>query len=630
MKKSIFLLVFLLGFVLVGCNKPKEDPKIILSSTSISLEVGDTYDIKPDTKALLGAKVLYSSSDETVVTVSSSGKVTALKKGSASIEVSLEGYKDIKKVINVTVTGKLIIPPELEEQLTVSGPTEVKVGETIQLVAVDTLDVDGYGVLWVAKNNDIAKVNQQGVVTGVKAGVATFEIHSKENAKHISFEITVLPAIISELTVKANINDEKIKTTANLILSVTPVPAAANKEVVWTSDDERIAVVGENGAVTIAGYGEVTFTATSVENSEIFDTYTVEIYWDIMDFLDYVMVDEVVMRQQVTFLGYQPEVVKEDILGSVTNFLFRDYPKFEKIAPIANNRPGTLKPSTEFITVHDTASSAASATAMAHANYVYNGGGGTSWHFSIGDDGVWYQIPIDEVAYHAGDGSRFFKLIDTGVKVTSKIKPAQGVSSDGYFTLNGEKTVILAPWNTYHDRMATTADINDYGVHIEIGSNGNWWMNEAWFAEQGFNRIGNSGGNRNSVGIETMINKGSDIYLTWHYTAKKASELALHYDLEMDRIVTHHHFTGKPCPNTMRTAGLYPQFRKMIEAEYLMQKLFSDYSFEFTSNNPDILNEYGHIIKVPNQTTTVSYLIKVTNSEGFNKSKVYFADIPSF
>lgn len=39
-----------------------------------------------------------------------------------------------------------------------------------------------------------------------------------------------------------------------------------------------------------------------------------------------------------------------------------------------------------------------------HAEYVQNGGGGTSWHYSAGDTGIYHQIPDNERAYHAGDG----------------------------------------------------------------------------------------------------------------------------------------------------------------------------------------------------------------------------------
>ena len=83
-----------------------------------------------------------------------------------------------------------------------------------------------------------------------------------------------------------------------------------------------------------------------------------------------------------------------------------------------DNRPGTLKPSIEYVCVHDTADTGA--TAYQEANYVYGGGGGTSWHYTVDSTTIYHQIPNEEVAYHAGDGTRFFALLDTGIKATSQ------------------------------------------------------------------------------------------------------------------------------------------------------------------------------------------------------------------
>ena len=71
------------------------------------------------------------------------------------------------------------------------------------------------------------------------------------------------------------------------------------------------------------------------------------------------------------------------------------------------NRPGYfLKPS--YITMHDTANAQRGANAKAHVNYFKGDAAASipaSVHFII-DDKVIYQIlPLDEVAWHAGDGT---------------------------------------------------------------------------------------------------------------------------------------------------------------------------------------------------------------------------------
>jgi len=55
------------------------------------------------------------------------------------------------------------------------------------------------------------------------------------------------------------------------------------------------------------------------------------------------------------------------------------------------------------ITIHNTGNKGASAEN--NSNYVDNASGYVSWHFTIGNNIVIQELPIDEVSWHAGDGS---------------------------------------------------------------------------------------------------------------------------------------------------------------------------------------------------------------------------------
>ena len=114
----------------------------------------------------------------------------------------------------------------------------------------------------------------------------------------------------------------------------------------------------------------------------------------------------------------------------LSKYWFKEHTIEEMIAPLNSesendNRPGTIKESTQYVVVHDTASSAPTANEYAHAKYVSNGGGGTSWHYSVGDNASIHQIPDNEVAYHAGDTTQYdYTLYNTGVKVSDKLRDA--------------------------------------------------------------------------------------------------------------------------------------------------------------------------------------------------------------
>jgi hypothetical protein len=70
------------------------------------------------------------------------------------------------------------------------------------------------------------------------------------------------------------------------------------------------------------------------------------------------------------------------------------------------NRPGDKLLAREWITWHETANPTPGANAQMHRDFVDSGGGAerVSFHFAV-DDQEWVQIlPLDEVAWHAGDG----------------------------------------------------------------------------------------------------------------------------------------------------------------------------------------------------------------------------------
>lgn len=119
-----------------------------------------------------------------------------------------------------------------------------------------------------------------------------------------------------------------------------------------------------------------------------------------------------------------------------------------------------LKKSIEYIVIHDTASVAKSADEYAHAQYVRNGGDGTSWHYSVGSKKIYHQIPDNEIAYHAGDGLIVpFKLVDTGVEGTD---PYPNIDIlDDFYMINGQKSEIRIPIITFEkdeDKLVYASD----------------------------------------------------------------------------------------------------------------------------------------------------------------------------
>lgn len=288
------------------------------------------------------------------------------------------------------------------------------------------------------------------------------------------------------------------------------------------------------------------------------------------------------------------------MIGSCTKYLFEDFVKIENIAPIENeNRDGRVKPN-YYICVHDTGDTRDIHTAEFWSTVVKNQGWeqgkySASFQYVTGNDGIYHNIPDNEVAYHAGDSTNYdYTLYDTGLLGDNE-NPKVTISLDGYYEVDGNKTTILAPrahkeykGEVVFDRLANNNDFNSQGVLCKL-IDGKYYIGETWFSSS-YEKIANRGGNCNSIGIESCINVGSDIYLTWQKTAKLVAHLMKENFLTIDDVKQHHYFSGKNCPQTMRMNGLWDHFLSLCKMErQILDFLDEGYKIELVPLTDNIL-----------------------------------------
>ena len=137
--------------------------------------------------------------------------------------------------------------------------TEVYEGRTLQLAAAKS--PESVEVTWTTSDAEVATVSESGLVTGVKAGKATISVKVGDETKD-SVEITVKPVTVAI----DGSETAEIYVTRTVQLTVTKAPADA--AITWTSSDDEVATVSENGLVTGVKGGEATITATSGNASD--------------------------------------------------------------------------------------------------------------------------------------------------------------------------------------------------------------------------------------------------------------------------------------------------------------------------------------------------------------------------
>ena len=273
-------------------------------------------------------------------------------------------------------------------------------------------------------------------------------------------------------------------------------------------------------------------------------------------------------------------------------------------------RPKIKKKSVEFVTVHDTGDNKYDAKDW--MNEITTSSREVSWHFTVDDHDIYQHVPLDEVAFHAGDGSREFELLDTGVKYSVKDPVLEFNTKDNYLYINGIKSKLLAPTvegKYYHK-------ITPAGLYTCRGENGNYYIDAYHQDTTGYNVIASNGGNRNSIGIETCIVDGVKYSMVMRKTANLVAHLLTMYDLDTSRVMQHRNFSGKLCPQSMIRAKAdsvfaYDNFMELVEIEYFILNCLPNVKFTYKSNNPDILDNNGNLLKYVSEETVISYDVTI-------------------
>lgn len=227
------------GTLSLTVSKGKQKAKITLKEKKASIVVGKTTTIKVKSfKGISNKNLTFSSSDKKIATVSSKGKVTGKKAGTATITVTSLINKKVKAVFKVTVKtadmidtdyskkgkGKIVLAensvtlyPEksfhkiynhcgdahsleyytedhesmdqfIGEQLLVQ---KEKYGQA-QIKVKRITGVKNSAVSYKSSNTSVAAVSSTGFVTPKKVGTATITVTSKANKKvKATYKVTV-------------------------------------------------------------------------------------------------------------------------------------------------------------------------------------------------------------------------------------------------------------------------------------------------------------------------------------------------------------------------------------------------------------------------------------------------------
>lgn len=518
-------------------------------------------------------------------------------------------------------------------EIVVNNPVEtLNKGETHQLNWT-VLPEEAYfkDVIITTSAPEVIKVTQEGLLSAENYGSATIRITAGVDPNMYTEMIINVP-VEDALSVSLS---EGYNGTLRVGETFTITPEVFGSLVLadttYETSDANVAKV-ENGLVTALALGDIVIT---VKNKECQFTIALSVIEELSttELLDKALAlliegHQPVLKGLNTILLYDPGragILYNARYENVNRYLFDEFVVDNTYLikkPASHTAQSGLMSSVEFVTVHDTANP--NGGADAHGKFFQNSTN-VSIHYCVGDGKIISSLPEKYIAWHAGDGTGTqFKWLDT--TITGSGKPEIDISSQGYYTINGQATPLLAP--TKNGQILDKSYFGDLGPAWKL-EGGKYYLGNTHLSTSQNSRgvISNYGGNNNSIGIEMCVNTSGNIIDTWQRNAKLVADILTRHDLDTNRVKMHNTFDGKNCPSSLRQTKYWYAFMEMVEIEYAFMNEFKDVKVTMTSNTPNLLTNLGGIKVMPKQTSTVSYTVTV-EKDGVSKSVTLSSIVP--
>ena len=250
------------------------ETKGLMQDKSVTLYA--QYIRKKDGKDHTPASTKWVSSDETIATVDSEGKVTAVIE-----HIETSGFENGKKVTITHIADdkeksiEITVVKALPEQVILTAVPSVN-GQEYKMMHGDTFtfkakvlpekarqdvwfqgtDPASSPILYLDNNTLTAKI----------VGYYTFTAYASDNSgAKCNFSIEVLPIPLTDI--RFSNTKVELNPGGQASIAVTFVPENASyQNLTWTSSDEAVALVDDHGVVTAVAAGTAVITATQQEN----------------------------------------------------------------------------------------------------------------------------------------------------------------------------------------------------------------------------------------------------------------------------------------------------------------------------------------------------------------------------
>lgn len=200
------------------------------------------------------------------------------------------------------------------KKITLSKTTaSLNIGKTVTLTARLTPDYTVYpNVTWTSSNTKVARVNQNGTVTGVGKGTAIITCTSTDGRKIKSTCKVSVTNVVAVKRVKLSKTSATLTSGKTLTLKATVTPTnATNKAVTWKSSNPWVASVSSTGKVTAGYSGTATITCTAKDGSGKKATCKITVYSNTEAFVARIYTKALNRNPEPAGLEYWTEEINE-------------------------------------------------------------------------------------------------------------------------------------------------------------------------------------------------------------------------------------------------------------------------------------------------------------------------------
>lgn len=255
----VFAFFLLLKFNVISFNSNTLIDGVVLNHHNIGLKVGNSYQLSLD---VIGNKysknISWTSSDESIATVSKNGQVTAHKEGIVTITGSVlkDNYFD---QCTVVVSNNDVLISDIN---IITSKINMVIDSKYNLI-YDILphEANLHNILFTSSDESVIDVSNNGVITGKRKGKAIIYVSANNGMVNDEVLVEVFGDDNTKLPIKdeLNINVGGFYSFYNL---------SENNKLTWSSLDENVATINENGIVYGKKIGNTKFLVTTLSGNK--------------------------------------------------------------------------------------------------------------------------------------------------------------------------------------------------------------------------------------------------------------------------------------------------------------------------------------------------------------------------